>query len=361
MPVLTRFPGGGGGSGYMYQSDDVVSPSISTGADNKIALQWQDPDDIFFNGKAMSEWKGTLVVCKKGAAPANADDGIVICDSRIKNRYKDSPLLTETGGADYYYGLFPYTKDYVVNVGSANILYCLGQLDGTSWANIAACSENGLAQQWWKIGDEKKVILSGDYNVEITLQIVGFNHDDLATNNRKAGITFLSKQVLAKANMNSSYTNTGGWRDSYMRNTIMPKIKNSLPEDLRRLIKKVKKISTEGNTSAPLVTTEDDLFIPSVVEVGGFDTAVGSIVGESYGEYVGYSKGEGIKYPIFRSNDDLIKESVTTENRGWWVRSAAPDNYSFSGVRPGGIKGGFMTIGANAGEYACGICFGLCV
>lgn len=325
----------------MYQSRDVISPSISTGANNQVALQWQDPEDLFFNGEAMMEWKGTLVVCKQGTAPINADDGIVICDSRVKNQYKNSPLLTNIGGANHYYGIFPYTKDYVVNVGSANILFCLGQLDGTSWADIAACSASGLAQQWWKVGDEKVITLSGSYNISFTAQIAGFAQDDLADGSGKAGITFVSKEVFLSVEPNSKE-----WPQSSLR-TPMASVKSSMPGDLRGVIKKVdKKYINDATYTAPKYgVSQDEIFVLSSKELG--------IAASTY------VPDEGVTYAIFPNQESRRKKNTNGESVYYWTRSPALRGSSTIGDTIGinGESGSSFT--ALRGNRA--VCIGFCV
>lgn len=237
-------------------------------------------------------------------------------------------------------------------------------LDKNSWKMMAQASEAGMASFLWKIGDEIDVALSGGYNGTITLQIAGFNHDDLAKRSGKAGITFLSKQlIVAKEKMNLTRTAAGGWRDSYMRNTVMPKIKSSLPQDLQKVIKKVEKLSTTGGSSQVVSSTEDDLFIPSSVEAGGFDT---TICPSDNGISSKHVSDEGIKYQIFKSSADLIKNPIYGEKGMWWLRST-PYSHSYRDIGFGvvlqtgdRIKNAEADGGLN-GVNLSGVCFGFCI
>lgn len=58
----------------------------------------------------------------------------------------------------------------------------------SSWADIAAISEAGEAQQYFKIGDTREEYLGSTIG-NAMLMIIGFNHDDLADGSGKAGMT----------------------------------------------------------------------------------------------------------------------------------------------------------------------------
>ena len=61
------------------------------------------------------------------------------------------------------------------------------------------------------MGDEKNISVNGE---TLTLVIVGFGHDDLASGG-KAGITFGLKHLMKDTRqMNSSNTNSGGFTGS---------------------------------------------------------------------------------------------------------------------------------------------------
>ncbi|MBS6978822.1 MAG: hypothetical protein KH131_09960, partial [Faecalibacterium prausnitzii] len=63
--------------------------------------------------------------------------------------------------------------------------------------------------------------------------------------------------------MNSSNTNAGGWRDCQMRTQTMPALKALLPAEVQAGIRAVNKLTSAGNQSPIIVTTSDDLFLPS--------------------------------------------------------------------------------------------------
>ena len=221
-----------------------------------------------------------------------------------------------------------------------------------SWATIAAASADGTASTKYNIGDEKTITLTT--GEEVTVQIWGFGHDDLADGSGKAGITLGMKNLLATTYaMNSSDTNSGGWEASKMRTTTMPAILATLPEDLQAVIKEVNKQSSEGGSNADaLDTTTDKLFLFSVKEITGANT---------------YSlDGEGTQYEGWKTllNNGAISASrIKRLSNGdgsasyWWTRSA----YSGGGSS---FFCSFATSGSvnyNIANNSYGVCLGFCV
>ncbi len=308
MPVLPRFPSVGGAAGYKYQSGCVGGVTYSMDAGGGLSLKWSDPADILLGDKAISEWKGTIVVCKEGSAPKSVDDGTIICDSTVRDQYKETGLAVGVGGPGYYYGVFPYTKDYVVNVDGANTVYVLSEgydaaLENASWSDIAYIAAQGKAAEIWRVGDEKEIQLSGIYNGAIHAQIAGFEHDDLAGGG-KAGISFVSREIVTYA----PHKPKANWLGSNIKTDIFPGIEGSLPATLQRSIKKIcKDRRADCKSLKPsIMRVEEYLFCLSTDEAG-----LGT----------GYVVAEGGGYPLFtQGNDSRIKKDMNGNGSdGWWT------------------------------------------
>ena len=218
----------------------------------------------------------------------------------------------------------------------------------SDWATIAEESEKGNAQKYFAVGDEKTIELTT--GEEITLVILGFNHDDL-TSGGKAGITIGMKELLAtRYRMNSSNTNAGGWDESEMRTTTMQTLLGQLPSDLQAVIKSVNKKATSGGASTTIKTSSDKLFLLSEVEIDGTTTA-------------GYA-GEGVQYEYWKTVKDgtVAADRVKRLSNGggsaytWWLRSpyvslSATFRYIYS---TGSVIGDTASI-------TYGVSFGFCV
>ena len=218
----------------------------------------------------------------------------------------------------------------------------------SDWATIAEESEKGNAQKYFAVGDEKTIELTT--GEEITLVILGFNHDDL-TGGGKAGITIGMKELLAtRYRMNASSTNAGGWDESEMRTTTMQTLLGQLPSDLQAAIKSVNKKATSGGASTTIKTSSDKLFLFSEVEIDGTTSS-------------GYAS-EGEQYEYWKTVKDgtVAADRVKKLSNGggsansWWLRSPlVSSSHSFRYITS---TGSVNYTNAN-GTY--GVSFGFCV
>lgn len=214
-------------------------------------------------------------------------------------------------------------------------------LANNTWAQIAAASEAGVAASTWSVGDTKNITVGGE---TLTVEIVGFNHDDLASGG-KAGITFGLKNLMANTRqMNSSNTNAGGFTGSDMYDWLQGTLLNSLPSDLRAVLKSVNKKTSAGSQSSTINTNAMKIFLFSEIEIFGSVT---------------YSKsGEGSQYSRFATTSSRIKylSNGSGSANAWWERSPYGSNSShFCGVNSYGNA-------SNSHAYLSrGVCFGFCV
>ena len=214
-------------------------------------------------------------------------------------------------------------------------------LANNTWAQIAAASEAGVAASTWSVGDTKNITVGGE---TLTVEIVGFNHDDLASGG-KAGITFGLKNLMANTRqMNSSNTNAGGFTGSDMYDWLQGTLLNSLPSDLRAVLKSVNKKTSAGSQSSTINTNAMKIFLFSEIEIFGSVT---------------YSKsGEGSQYSRFATASSRIKylSNGSGSANFWWERSPYGDNSShFCIVNSSG------SANINVAVNSRGVCFGFCV
>lgn len=210
-------------------------------------------------------------------------------------------------------------------------------LNDTSWADINICARLGMAQQFFKVGDQKTVNINGtNYQV----QIIGFDHDDL-TSGGKAPITFQMVDCLNTTyNMNSSNTNVGGWGSSAMRGR-MSTFLSQMPSDLQAVIKTVNKKTSAGNQSTSISTTSDTLFLLSEVEI--FGTTTYSVA------------GEGSQYEWYQAGNTKIK-NVNGSASNWWERSPFSGDAAYFCYVAGSGAAGY-----SAASYTRGVSLGFCV
>lgn len=236
------------------------------------------------------------------------------------------------------------TKTVSFTVEVIGIVYCypftVGRdLESTSWADISSISELGLAQQYFKVGDQKSITVNG---VKYQTRIIGFNHDNL-TSGGKAGITFQMVDCLNTTyNMESSNTNVNGWLNCAMRKThLRTTIWGQLESSLKSVIKTVNKRASAGNQSATIQTAQDTLFLLSEVEI--------------FGKVTCSKAGEGSQYAYYAAGNSTIKKVNGSANH-WWERSpyGSLSAYFCFVTSDGAANGG------NASR-TYGVAFGFCV
>lgn len=198
----------------------------------------------------------------------------------------------------------PANKTCSVTVNVFNTI-----ISSNSWAAIKAASDAGEGANFWSVGDTKPIVINGKVgnftfsNLTINPFILGFNHNSVKEGTKRIHwlIGKISGKMVALCDgmynsspssggyfqMATSGTNVSGWRDSYMRKTLLGNgnaptspLANSLmaalPSDLRAVMKAVTKytdneINTTGHTAEDVTSTSDYLFLLSSYEVQGND------------------------------------------------------------------------------------------
>ena len=243
------------------------------------------------------------------------------------------------------------TKTVNVNaIGLYTVDCYVALFNNASYSEISTASRNGTAASMWSIGDAKAVELNGtvgayNFSNETTYMfIAAFDHNssvemngehhlicsfaksaatggkDLAYVDSRYG-TYTSDVCF---HMNSSTTNSGGWKNSYMRQTICSQFKNAMPSDLQAVLR-TRTIYTDNNGKATnnasnVTATTDYVYIPSEFEVQGRRQYANSYEQNHQQQLAYYKNGASkIRY----------KSSNTSSAALWWVRS--PCYYS-SGI-----------------------------
>ena len=164
-------------------------------------------------------------------------------------------------------------------------------VDNYSWSDLKviadeiADAENNGGDPYavavkYHLGDEDGIPTASSYKtvelkngVTTKAYIQDFAWDDRADGKGKAGITFMFDDIAPfEAAMNKDGANSGGWKDSDLRKTLNEQFIKELPNDLKKNLVKVKKLTnnTGVTTDASSVTeTEDTLWLPSALELFG--------------------------------------------------------------------------------------------
>lgn len=198
------------------------------------------------------------------------------------------------------------------------------------------------------VGDQVTLALDG---TDYAFDVIGFNHDTLTdtapygkeTATGKAGITFQMHDLFAtNYQMNSTTTNSGGWKSSAMRTSTMATMKGYLPSAWQSIIKPVNKASgTGGGSSSGIETVSDNCFLLAEIEIFGSTT---------------YSvSGEGSQYAYYKAGNSKVKNQGGS-SYFWWERSPYPgDSDGFCYLDMGGYANYISSMGS------LGVAFAFCV
>ena len=290
------------------------------------------------NGKEVLLWTHENVLYGSDATYVGA--------TPVKLGVEDSTKYDFTGWNPSYKDIQGYTKCYAV--------FRYNDYIQDDWTTIAANIENGTATSLYPIGARKEipVVLDGiSYTVDV--EIIAYNHDDLADGSGKATLTFFCKDLPDFTHkMYASQINSDGWAGSDLRAFVNGELYEALPEELRDIIQPVIKISDGGANSKTLVETEDYCWIPSYDEVGFAANRTDNLAGQGlrYADTFGYGSD---------GNASRIKYTSDGHTAGrWWLRSSSYGDSSTLFLRVQN-SGGVQSDGLwNAYPVAFGFCIG---
>lgn len=313
------------GGGATITPKPTVNPQIKND-DKKVVITWEDPTNTVIDGSTFSTWAGTKLVMKESGYPTSPDDGTVLVDNTTRDKYKTTGF-TKTGLTNdkkYYFALFPYSTDGVYNYDSGNrllgeptelkIVTFAGGTDAEIAKMIQAHYNNKInISDYWAVGDTRSVSLSAmsatgvgeSHRAQtVNLVILGFDHDDLATainGHSKAAVSVGLKDCLMDASnasnpvngsgntengyMNSTNTNSGGWKNCARRTWCNNVFFSALPSVWQSMVKTVNKKVSVGSNSSTIETVQDKIFLAAEIEIFGSTTHSFSGEGTQYQYY----------------------------------------------------------------------------
>ena len=183
----------------------------------------------------------------------------------------------------------------------------------------------------------KRVTLTN--GLEVGAQLVGIRHDELLDGTGKAGLTFMFDAGIAERDA-AAQPLSAGWADCELREWLDGDGLKLLPNELRALIKSVKKISNNvgaARSASCLSELPATLWLPAMVELCGNQPP------ESFTEDFHYLadiyNGEGKEYQLFRElrvSPYTTNETLVRQWKGkdvcWWERTASPDTSESEGT-----------------------------
>lgn len=256
--------------------------------------------------------------------------------------YKPTASTSAKSGVNYTTGISSLTAEKMSLYAEA-----ISRNSAITNTTSTVYIDDGASHYKISVGDSINIAING---TSYAFKIMGFNHDTLTTSTAygsatatgKAGMTLQMVDCLtAKASMNSSDSNSGGWENCAMRKTNMATYLSQLTSAWQSVVKQVNKLSSAGSKSTTIKTTADKLFLLSEVEIFGSTT---------------YSvSGEGSQYAYYKAGNSKVK-NVNGSAYSWWERS--PFASYATGFCYVDSNGGAGSIGASNSN---GVAFGFCV
>ena len=206
-----------------------------------------------------------------------------------------------------------------------------------SWETIATLVKSGTVSNYYKVGDEKEVTLTGDYAGTYTVRIANNSTPaECSTegfSQTACGFVVEFVDIITTHGMNSSDTNLGGWPASEMYNFVNNDIYNTLPSDLKNVIINTYSVSGHGSEESSNFTSTDKLYLLSTKEVWGDESSIQtralepsatiSDTGIDYTRQLDYYKNNGVTTDPYSG---AVKTYQGSANY-WWLR-AAGSSYS---------------------------------
>ena len=215
-----------------------------------------------------------------------------------------------------------------------------------SWATIKTNVQNGNTNQY-NIGDTKEVTINNtNYTVRLSNKTTGEHcgDEDTAYSQTACGFVVEFLDVIGDGSMNSLNTNIGGYPGSELYTNLQGTVYNSLPSDLRSVIKPTRVISGYGSNgvdSANFVST-DKLYLLSGTEIYGTDAGGNNLFDRAAGttHQLEYYSSNMVSYDTSEMSgtnlDIILKRNSQASYSSWMLRSA----YSFNGIN-------FTIVGAD--------------
>ena len=342
------------------------------------------PNTVMSQVEGNLQMKAKVVVTTKVAgqtitATGNASETATTDSNGVVNLYLPYGSYNVSGNGFNKSILVDSIKTYEINLFAP-------PLNELSWAEISAVSKAGLASNYWNVGDCKAINLDGtasklSLNTTLYCYILDFNHDKSSASGATDGITFGTFKTATSGGtdiclvsgysdnsdfrMNTTSTNSGGWKNSDMRYNILgstntqngdatattatsPKantLMSCLPSDLRAVMRPMYVYTDNtggGSDTASYVTgTLDYLPLLAEYEVYGTRTFANSAEQNNQTQYAYYKNGNSKK---------KYNHSNTSSAVFWWERSpSCGDDASFCNATSNG------TTDTTDANFSCGV------
>ena len=240
---------------------------------------------------------------------------------------------------------------------SVELSYVSDVLNDNSWEVIKRVADADEGANYWSVGDTKSIVLNGKIgnlqanNLAIDVFILGFNHNAAKEGAHLIhfGLGKIGGKMVALCDsnynsyvgsgfcMNTSETNSGGWKASHMRKNVLGNsgtpssppansLLAALPADLLAVMQPVNKytdnVGNSSNSSGAVTATVDYMFALGEFEVYASRTYANQ-----------YERNSQIQYDYFKAGNPKTFGKHNATGTVVWAWSRSPYYYNLQFLR----------------------------
>ena len=220
--------------------------------------------------------------------------------------------------------------------------------ENASWDTISSNVSSDVG--YYGIGCEKVIDLDfnhdGTAETQSTIRVANNTTPDTCNSDNYSqtacGFVVEFKDVIKTKEMNSEYTNEGGFPSSLMATYLKDDLYNALPNDLKLVIEDTYTLSGYGTNDSSNFKSLDKLYLLSSVEVYG--SIYNDTVTTSNTRQLDYYKELGVT----QSSYSKAKKKYNGYSTNWWLRSAISSS-DYGTVSSSGYATNYSATSSNVG------------
>ncbi len=193
-----------------------------------------------------------------------------------------------------------------------------------SWKTIAKAARTNNTGKY-NVGDTRTIDMGtyGTHTLRVANKSTPSECSTTGFSQSACGFVVEFADIITTHNMNSSYTNVGGWPATSMRTFVNNDIYNALPNELQSAIIDTIVVSSYGDRDSSNFTSTDKLYLLALKEI-----------------YTDFSSSYDTAKDLTRTLDYYTAQGVTTSDSGgtiknngssadwWWLRSAYSNSHT---------------------------------
>lgn len=285
---------------------------------------------LVYNTSPRIQWSTSYESCATGT---NRE---IIVLRHVKGEMGLHVYMSNMNGDAVTYTSIDRVKSTITN--ATLVFGCLKADDG-AYENHATGKVHWAKLWYADLGDDACHNLAAYIHEPITLEMCGFKRHYLSNNtSKRCSMTFMGSHALYVSKpLHNEYSNSGGWGSTTLRTWLNNRFYAGIPLQMRQLIKQVIVNSSAGDQSTEILSSDNYVYIPSILEVNSTSTTE---------PYINETTGT-IDY--ITSNEMRIRKTTDGTAVDWWTRSPNASTSSSSG---NGYYWSIRTTGATYAYYS---------